>query len=300
MKRMGIVLMLSIALISFSEAKDVILDTSFEEYDVGSLPRGFRIKYDGRGRNYQIVVDKKAFRGKKSFQVWGQPGWCANIHYDFNVFKHNYVEVSWKMFTTEDNNGWISFINEKGESWGWGYCGIGFSHKDGTYRICFYDEKLRRNVCKFFDSSLIPVKPNSWNTARIILNTRTAECTAYLNGHRLYDAKLDTSTGWIKTTYYFLDGSVRTYKYKKNNPKAYYGLHGIRLGDCAGMTSIGSPTYFDDLRIVGYESFPMGVRPPESRHKICLDVRKFPREAKKELIDFYEFLKQKYTNHENY
>jgi hypothetical protein len=91
---------------SFAQSPEVILDTSFEEYSVGTLPSGFRIKYNGKGNSYQVVTDKKSYSGEKSFQVWGTYGWCANIHYDFDVFKHKYVEVQWKMFTTDDNNGW--------------------------------------------------------------------------------------------------------------------------------------------------------------------------------------------------
>ena len=49
--------------------RDVILDTSFEEYPVGSLPDGFVIIYDGKGENYQGVVNNKAYSGSKSFRV---------------------------------------------------------------------------------------------------------------------------------------------------------------------------------------------------------------------------------------
>ena len=229
-----------------------ILDTSFEEFSTGSLPNGFTIIYDGKGANYQSVVDDKAYTASKSLRIWGVSGWCANIDYDFNVFNYKKVEVSWKMYTTENNNGWISFINKDGDTWGWGWCGAGFSHKDGTYRIC-YTEENGNNTCEYVTNDKIPVKVNDWNDIKMVLNIQTTYCEVYLNGHKIYEATLDTNTGWANYKYYFLDGSTKAYKYLYKNPSAFYGLHGIRLGDCAGEDWDSThPTYFDDLKIIGY------------------------------------------------
>jgi hypothetical protein len=244
---------------SFAQSSEVILDTSFEEYSVGTLPSGFRIKYNGMGNSYQVVTDKKSYSGEKSFQVWGTHYWCANIYYDFDVFKHKYVEVQWKMFTTDDNNGWIAFINENGAPWGWAYCGVGFSPKDGTFSICYYNKEKNKNECIYVDKTKIPVKPYEWNDVKVILNTETTECTAFLNGHKLYESRIDFDNEQTITTFYFLNGTSQTYYYRISNPNAFYGLHGIRLGDCPaeGWGDDTDPTYFDDLKIVGYDSNPL-------------------------------------------
>jgi len=110
----------------------------------------------------------------------------------------------------------------------------------------------------------------SWTLVSAILDTKTTRCLSYLNGHKLYESYLDIDNGTVEYTYFFLDGTQKEFTYKKENPKAFYGIHGIRLGDCPGEDgSDADATYFDDLKIVGYDSPPPEFK-EESKKDNCL------------------------------
>ncbi|NPA13725.1 MAG: hypothetical protein GXN97_00885 [Aquificae bacterium] len=275
-KFLAVGLFTCLTLTGFS-SEEVFLDTSFEEFPVGSLPSGFEIIYNGKGDNYQVVTDKKAATGSKSFQVWGVPNWCANVHYNFDVFKHRYVVVDYKMYATDQgNNGWISLINQSGATWGWGYCWLGFTAKDNLFRICYTDEN-GNNQCTYYGPDKVPMKLNAWNDIRLILDTKTTHCTVYLNGYKFYTSDLDIEKGIVTTTYYFKDGSVETFSRKKDNPSAYYGLHGIRIGDCPSTDNIDTgPTYFDDVRVVGTDEAPVEISANTTQCLTSQDIGNLP------------------------
>jgi len=230
-----------------------ILETSFEEYLPGSLPDGFVIIYDGKGEKYQSVVDTISYTGLKSLRVWGVPGWCANLDYNFDVFNYKKIEVSLKIYSTENNNGWISFINKDGATWGWGWCFVGLYPKEGKYKISYTDLDGNK-VNEYIGPDKLPLRTNDWNDIKILMDTQTTYCEVYLNGYKLYEATLDLNSGWIEYKYYFLDGTTKVYRALNSNPSAYHGIHGIRLGDCPGEDGGEDvPTYFDDLKIIGYK-----------------------------------------------
>ncbi|MEM3698073.1 MAG: G1 family glutamic endopeptidase [Candidatus Bathyarchaeia archaeon] len=59
--------------------EDVIFFDDFESYAVGTFPSagGWTLVYNGKGNEYQKIVDDVSFSGSKSFQLWGVPGWSA-------------------------------------------------------------------------------------------------------------------------------------------------------------------------------------------------------------------------------
>lgn len=237
-------------LINNGNAQEIILDTSFEDTAVGVLPDGFRIKYNGKGNQYQIVTNVKAFSGTHSLQVWGIPNWQSHIYYDFDVFAQKYVEVSLKMFVTEENNGAVGFVNENGDTWGWKYCTIELARNHGKLSICGHGI----SGCEYYDSTKIPLKINGWNDLKFILNTETSECQVFLNNKKIKETQIDFDSGKQSYTYYFIDGTRKSWIGGLNNPNAYYQIHGIIMLDSSDSWDVDEPTYFDDIKIVEYNS----------------------------------------------
>ena len=65
---------------SYTPKEDVLIKDDFEEYSVGVFPSagGWILKFNGKGDQYQKIVDSVSASGSKSFQLWGRsPDWAA-------------------------------------------------------------------------------------------------------------------------------------------------------------------------------------------------------------------------------
>ena len=234
-----------------AEKKEIILDEDFEGTPDGQLPSGFQELYNGRW--YGVVSGEvPAASGEKVLKVWGQPGWCCNLVYYFDVFKYDELELSYKVYVYTDKriNTWVNFVNPN-VSWGWGFGGLNVND-NGTVWFWVPDSQTGKYTIK----KVKVYKLNQWNQVRIIFYPKKRYIKNYVNDYLVYEA-------WVRDDGY----SVRVKVYPPNeepfeyisipgeayrDPHAYSGLKGILVGDCASEGD-DLPGYYDVFLLVGYK-----------------------------------------------
>jgi hypothetical protein len=189
-----------------------VFQTDFENYEVGVLPPEFRVQYSGKGLNY--VTTDGAHSGSKSLQVWGNPGWCGNIVYDFEKPECGRIGYEVWLKANPKEEGWVQFVNPEGAQWSWGWGGVQFNQEgyigaEGGYTKAHTEDK--------------------WYKVRAEMDVETGATWIWLDDELVTDGITPAMAG-------------------RENPDAYKGIRGVIFGDCSWYESPSTPTYFDDFR----------------------------------------------------
>jgi hypothetical protein len=115
---------------SLSCSSEDIFKTDFENYNIGTTPSEFYIYYNGCGNNYQVITTDESLSGSKSFQVWGCPSWCSNVHYYFTKPETGRIGYQVWVKANPKEEAVVQFVNPEGATWSWGWGGIVFN-QDG-------------------------------------------------------------------------------------------------------------------------------------------------------------------------
>lgn len=202
-----------------------LYSTDFEEYDVDTLPPGFTIKYDGMGRQYQKVTSDAAYSGSKSFQVWGAPGWGANINYYFTKPESGRIGYELYVKANPEEEGWTQYINPDPAAyeWGWGWGGILFD-ENGYMRTT-------QTSTQYPEYAEVQHSGDQWYKVKSEMDVTTGKTWIWLNDNLVANGITPFDSGTVI------------------NPDSYKGINGVQFGDCSWYESPSTATYFDDFKL---------------------------------------------------
>lgn len=152
----------------------VIFEDDFEAYSVGSFPSagGWELVWNGKGTQYQFVTDAISYSPSRSLQLWGQPGWSANVQ---RKFSSNAETIGFEAYVRAESNtgtGWkvasVCFWKLESEvPWGKRFADIAFG-PDGE----LYTRPVKGS------SSFVPLgltyEADTWYKVRVVID-RTVE-----------------------------------------------------------------------------------------------------------------------------
>ena len=112
----------------------ILIDENFESYKVNTFPSsgGWILKYDGAGKNYQVVSKANYISGEKSMQVKGARGWSAIMYKNLSSTPSIIFFEGW--MKTSGVDGGMGFGNRDERAWGTGYAEIKFCQGE----LCCY------------------------------------------------------------------------------------------------------------------------------------------------------------------
>ena len=188
--------------------------TDFEEYTAGTTPPELYIYYNGKGNSYQMITTDAAKSGSKSFQVWGKPSWCSNVHYYFS--KPNCGRIGYQVWVKANprEEGGVQFVNPEGATWSWGWGGVTFN-QEGYITAPGGFKRLH--------------ELNRWYKVRAEMDVESGACWIWLDDELVTDGITPAEEGIA-------------------NPDAYKGVRGVIFLDCSWYENPSTPTYFDDFR----------------------------------------------------
>ncbi|UCE39299.1 MAG: hypothetical protein JSW00_08795 [Thermoplasmata archaeon] len=105
----------------------MIFEDDFESYAVGTFPSsgGWELIYNGKGTQYQKVVDTESVSGSQSLQLWGRPRWAATaqkeLTFESEVIGFEVYIKTGSHSGTIENTGVAAFYNEEAAPWGLGF-----------------------------------------------------------------------------------------------------------------------------------------------------------------------------------
>jgi len=191
-----------------------IFETDFESYTTGTTPTELYIYYNGAGNSYQVISEDVSHSGSKSFQVWGRPSWCSNVHYYFTKPESGRIGYQVWVKANPKEEGGVQFVNPEGATWSWGWGGISFN-QDG-YITAPGGFKRLHNVDK-------------WYQVRAEMDVESGACWIWLDDELVTDGITPAEDGIV-------------------NPDAYKGVRGVIFLDCSWYENPSTPIYFDDFR----------------------------------------------------
>jgi PKD repeat protein len=192
----------------------IMFETDFEGYSEGTTPPEFTIYYNGKGNEYQVVTTVESHSRSKSFQVWGVPGWCANVHYYFEKTRNGRIGYEVLVKANPKEEGWIAFVNPEGATWTWSWCSCSFD-KGGFIKCPGGFKKIHSE--------------DRWYKVRAEMDVKTGACWMWLDDQLVTNGVTPCEEG-------------------VDNPSAYTGIRGVVFGDCSGREEPSTPTYFDDFK----------------------------------------------------
>lgn len=192
-----------------------IFQDDFESYNVGTFPYagGWELVYNGKGNQYQKVVDIESVSGMQSLQLWGVPSWSATAQKEL-TFGSEVIgyEVHIKTGSHSgkiENTGAVAFYNDETTTWGLGFAIIVF-RDDGEIHT-------------------IPVSgPNT-------IFLQTYEPDAWYKVKVIVDRTVETYDVWIDDVQVAQDVAIWD----------THLIEGLRLG--SGHT--GMYSFFDDVKV---------------------------------------------------
>jgi hypothetical protein len=205
--------------------EDVLFETDFEGYEVGTLPPELSIKYNGKGTEYQVVTTDEAYSGTKSFQAWGKPNWGASIFYYFTKPEHGKVGYEIMVKANPMEEGQVQLNNPDAGAWTWGWAQLGFD-KDG-YIVSEGGFKRAHTE-------------DRWYKVKAEMDIDTGACWIWLDDELIVDG-------------------LTPQEAEVQNPDAYKGIRAFAFGDPSFYENPSTPTYFDDLRVY---TVPEANHPP--------------------------------------
>jgi hypothetical protein len=112
-------------------------EDDFESYEVGMVPSGWMLVFNGAGNAYQIVVDHVSVSPTNCLQLVGAPSWAADaVRFFYSddpiVSFEVYVQVADITWTAEHNSR-VGFWSLKSNGWARWYCAVVFLD-DGTIK----------------------------------------------------------------------------------------------------------------------------------------------------------------------
>lgn len=152
-----------------------LVDDSFEEDELGTLPEGWTIRYNGTGDADQKVVNSPVKNGSQSFQVSGS-SWAANLSKNVASFPDKVSLEGWMLAENVATGGrsGLAIGNPTVGTWG-----------SFLARVEFYNGNL---ITYYYSGGygtqyiLQPATANSWYHIKIDLDFSTRTYKVYVNG----------------------------------------------------------------------------------------------------------------------
>jgi hypothetical protein len=193
----------------------VIFFDDFESYDVGTFPSagGWELVWDGRGLEYQSIVETVSVSPTRSFQMLGREHWSAGVK---RVFQTDSDIIGYEVYirTEQYQSGpygvlQVGFFNETAVTWGRRIASIVF-WDDGTIRTHEPWTGDNRHL-QFYE-------PNTWYKIRVILDIKTNLYNVWIddmlvaeNVQTAYSEEIESfklENGWAEVKSYFDDVKV--------------------------------------------------------------------------------------------
>ena len=204
-----------------SGCKNVLFDDTFDDEEVGSLPLGWVIKYNGTGDANQKVVDTVSVSPEHSFQLEGRAGWAANIYKDLLVVPDRLiVEADIQMNGIVPNwTGWIALYNKDIGTWGTQLGGLSF-----------YDGKFSAYYAGGPRYEIAPFEAHRWYHVRIDYNISARNYRIFIDGEQVSGTlgsrtvsvfPMHPATPYIPRQLMLTAGNGGTVKVFYDNVKAY-------------------------------------------------------------------------------
>jgi|GEM_PF-4741931 hypothetical protein len=127
----------------YTQENNIIFEDDFESYNVGAFPYPpWELVWNGKGDEYQIVVDTVSVSGDKALQLWGQYMWSSVAQ---RKITFNARMIGYEFYIRIESYGehWCAahpgFFNREAATWGVYYAEVIFTHDgnvvsgDGTF-----------------------------------------------------------------------------------------------------------------------------------------------------------------------
>ena len=176
--------------------ENIIFSDDFESYPIGSFPSqgGWKIVWDGAGREYQKVIIAKEVLGfdeghGKVLHLLGVTGWSSVVKRSF-ITNSRYIGYEFDILILDRGEGYRDhpgFFCEECRTWGAYWATVEFSHKDG--KIYAKDGTV-----------LGSWTPGRWYHVKVILDRENDRYDVYidgqLKGHNLLARGSDDPSSW--------------------------------------------------------------------------------------------------------
>jgi hypothetical protein len=159
-----------------SVPEGALFSDDFESYAVGTFPSpgGWQLVFDGRGSQYQVVVNSVSVSGTKSFQLWGTNGWSATAERHFStgaeiIGFEAYVRA--EDYHSSEFSATVGFWNRDKGTWGTKYAVVQFT-ADGFIQGASFKEA--RNLQSY--------APDTWYKVKLLLDRSTDTFSVWVDG----------------------------------------------------------------------------------------------------------------------
>jgi len=173
-------------------AESLPISDDFESYSTGTFPNKWKLVWNGRGSQYQVVTDLYSYDGNKCLQLWGRDGWSAVAERKFMPMEDVIVLEGAVMVTAVPTNGKLA-------------CRFGFWNRDlgewGKYFHEFHFHADKKIYCRPAGFSGIYWEPFEWYKCKIVLDRTTQKADFYINDELVmtdvYSAGSDLANGIV-------------------------------------------------------------------------------------------------------
>jgi len=158
-----------------ADTDNVVFQDDFEAYAVGSFPSagGWELVWNGKGTEYQIVTDTVSTSPTRSFQLWGQPGWSANVQ---KLFTSSSEVIGYEAYVRTDRAfakiAQVCFWNREALTWGKRFAQVNF-YDNGEV----YTEPVSGGGGIFLQN----YEANRWYKVRVVIDKTTETYNVWID-----------------------------------------------------------------------------------------------------------------------